>query len=56
LIEDELGHAVIVAGSIPEDLKTNKPDQVVGRYVARELCKEVLLDVVTSGRGPCWNS
>lgn len=45
LVEDKLAHAVIVAGSISEDLKTNKPDKAIGCNVTRELYKEVLLDV-----------
>lgn len=45
LVEDELGHVMLVAGSISEDLKTNEPDKFVNNDITRELPKEVLLDV-----------
>ena len=45
MVENELGHAVVVSSSTSEDLKANEPVQVVGRDIARELHKEVLLDV-----------
>lgn len=54
LVEDKLAHAVIVAGSISEDLKTNKPDKAIGCNVTRELYKEVLLDVGEVRQRPAY--
>ncbi|GKU12209.1 hypothetical protein FLAG1_08386 [Fusarium langsethiae] len=45
LVEDELGHAVIVSSSTPKDLKTNEPGKVVATDLAKEFHKKVLLDL-----------
>lgn len=50
LVKDELEHAMIVAGPIPEDLQTNEVDKVVVQDVASELNKEVLSDVGEVGK------
>jgi len=54
LVEDELGHTVLVAGYISEDLKAYESDKVVGRDVTGELDKSCPT-LLGSGRGPSWN-